>query len=162
MPSLQANGKPLPRIQGESLSRVGYDFPADLPAAATLLLVAFRQRQQADVNTWLGPASEIAAENPDFAYFEVPMIGLRYRPARSFIDGGMRSGITDPDVRATTVTAYQRVSRFTEPLGVDGTDDIVALLVDASGVIRWSALGALDDPQTADELRAAVTRLTSG
>jgi hypothetical protein len=141
---------------------VVYDFPRDLSAAATLLLVAFQQRQQQDVNTWLPVVSEIANRYPDFAFFEVPLIGMRYRPARAFIDGGMRAGIPDPKVRATTVTAYQRVSRFLDPLGLQGTDDIVVLLVDASGVIRWSAPGALKDSRLAEDLQAAVASLIAG
>lgn len=153
-------GETLPTIRGESLSRDAYVFPDDLEARATLFLVAFRQRQQTDVNTWLGPAGELAAAHTGFAYYEVPLIGRRYRPVRAFIDGGMRSGIPDPQVRATTVTAYQSVSEFLRPLGIDSTDEIVALLVDRGGVIRWAALGALRDQATGDRLRALVLALT--
>jgi hypothetical protein len=152
-------GLTLPAISGESLSRVAHEFPAGLTAPATLLLVAFHQPQQREVDSWLPAVRRLAERFSGFAYFEIPMIGLRYRPLRPLIDGGMRSGIPDPDVRAVTVTAYQRVSRFLDPLRIEDTRRIVVLLVDASGVITWFARGSLSDEETARDLESAVSRL---
>lgn len=157
-PSSMVGGQ-LPQLRGESLSRQPYDFPSDLTADATLLIVAFQQWQQRDVNTWLPTAAELAGVHPTFAYFEVPLINRRYRPAKAFIDGGMRSGITDPQVRATTVTAYQSVPEFLRALGLADNSKIVTLLVDSEGIIRWSSLGPLTDPGIRSELRRNIAAL---
>jgi hypothetical protein len=152
-------GRSLPRIEGRTLAGRGFDFPEDLDAGGTLLLVAFRQRQQADVDTWLPIARRLAAAHPGFAFFEVPLLDRRWMPMRSWIDGGMRAGIPDPAVRATTLTAYQSRTRFLRALGLAGIDHIVSLLVDRDGVIRWSAPGPLQDEDTAADLEEAVGAL---
>lgn len=155
-------GRRMPRIRGESLSRVEYEFPRDLDRAATLFLVAFYQRQQPAVNTWLPTAAELAAHQAHFSFFEIPLIGRRYRPGKALINGGMRSGIADPKVRATTVTAFQSVTRFLRALGIADRSEIVVLLVDRTGIIHWSTRGPLSDPATGGELRAAVRELVVG
>jgi hypothetical protein len=135
------HGLRLPTIGGESLAGVELTFPDDLTGAATLLMIAFHQRHQTDVDTWLPVARRLADERPGFTYFEVPLLDSRWRPARAFIDGGMRAGIQDPDVRATTVTAYQSRRAFLNRLRLRSHDTIVVVLVDRDGVIRWAARG---------------------
>ena len=138
---LDLTGRRLPSIRGRALDRTTYDLPADLASAATLLIVAFRQRQQADVDTWLPAARRIAEHHTAFGYFEVPLIDIGWRPLRGWIDGGMRAGIPDPEVRATTLTAYQRRGDFLRDLDIPGVDRILVLLVDADGFIRWAGVG---------------------
>jgi hypothetical protein len=135
------HGLVLPTIRGESLSGVAWSFPDDLSRTATLLLIAFQQHHQRDVDTWLPAARRLADEHQSFAYFEVPLLDTRWRPARALIDGGMRAGIQDPQVRASTVTAYQSRRAFLRRLGLHSHETIVVVLVDRNGVIRWAARG---------------------
>lgn len=157
MSAIDLIGRRLPRIRATSLSRVAYDLPADLQSPATLLVVAFRQRQQADVDSWLPVARRLAGRG--LAFFEVPLIDLRWRPVRRWIDGGMRSGIPDPTVRNTTLTAYQRRASFLRELGLLGIDRIAALVVDPDGIIRWAALGPLASHDMEVSLEEAVVEL---
>ncbi|NNF70099.1 MAG: hypothetical protein HKN01_10025 [Acidimicrobiia bacterium] len=131
---------PMPPLTGSSLDRTEWTFPADLEGP-TLLMVAFRQAQQAQVNTWLPIARRLGQSNESFAYFEVPFIDVKWRPARGFIDGGMRAGIADAEVQATTVTVYGRRGPWLRRLGVDSLDDIVVLLVDGDGLVHWMTRG---------------------
>ena len=86
-----------PDLDGVSLLGEAKHLPADLPADPTLVLLAFRQRQQAQVDRWIARAG-------DAPVVEIPCLGRQWRPVRRFIDGGMASSIGDPVVLARTIT----------------------------------------------------------
>lgn len=133
--------------------------PAELPAERTLVVLAFRQRQQRDVDAWIAlatalgvPASPHGATEPmSTAVVEVPVLPRRYAPARRLIDGGMASSIGDPAVLARTLTAYTDVERVRRDCGLRTTAEVSALLVDRSGRASFHAVGP---PTSAD--RAAL------
>jgi hypothetical protein len=52
-----------------------------------------------------------------------------------FIDGGMRSGIPDPEARARTITLYTDVSLFNQALNIESVDTIYAVLLDEEGEV---------------------------
>jgi hypothetical protein len=52
-----------------------------------------------------------------------------------FIDGGMRSGIPDPEARARTITLYTDVSLFNQALNIESVDTIYAVLLDEDGEV---------------------------
>ena len=73
---------------------------------------------------------------------------------KSVVDNGMRSGITDTNMRARTITLYENIRVLNDPLGFSGRNEIRVLLVRPSGQVLWSASG----PATAaglDSLRQA-------
>jgi hypothetical protein len=75
---------------------------------------------------------------------ELPVLSSRWRPARRFIDGGMIAGIVDPDILARTVTVYTDLRAFRRPLGIAGSDDVHALVVQPDGVVLAHATGEPD------------------
>lgn len=131
--------------------------PADLPAERTLVLLAYRQRHQRDVDEWISlavslgvPATPRGSEGlMATAVIEVPFLSRAWRPARRFIDGGMAQGIGDPDVLARTLTAYGSPRRHRRACGlvapeardVDGRAEVEALVVERSGQVLWRASG---------------------
>lgn len=155
---MESVGRRLPELGGRALDGTRWRFPHDL-SGPTLLLVAFWQRQQAQVDTWLPLARDLTLRHPTFSFFEVPFISKQWTPARAFIDGGMRTGIEDPATRATTVTVYGRRGPWLSELGIASMDDIVVLLVDRDGEIKWADQGSLG-PESAGTLDAALTDLS--
>ena len=127
--------------------------PDDL-TGPTLLLFAYRQHQQRDVDTWIRsvpPGSGVRV-------LEVPVLGRRWLPGRRFIDGGMAANM-DQATREQTMCVYTDVGRFRrDVLGVS-SGQVLAVLVDAAGRVRWHASGPASDTGAA-RLRAAVTGLT--
>ncbi|MGB5433213.1 MAG: hypothetical protein WBO21_09395, partial [Acidimicrobiia bacterium] len=121
--------KRFPEIEGTSLSLVEHQIPGTLAGEVNLLLIAFRQWQQRDVNTWVPTAVALAAEYASFRAYELPVISKAYRPVSGFIDGGMRSGIPDPGVRDSTITIYLDRKRFLRALDIDSVGEIVPMLV---------------------------------
>jgi hypothetical protein len=126
--------------------------PGDLPAERTLVVVAFRQWQQARVDRWIARA--VAAGLPPtirhapgrlpVAVVELPVISWRWRPVRRVIDGGMTAGIGDPDVLARTITVYTDVAAFQAALAIPGSDDVHALVVQPDGTVLAHASGEPD------------------
>ena len=71
--------------------------PADFPADRTLAVVAFKQRQQPQVDRWIEravaagvPSTPRGATGPiPVAVVEIPLLSTQWRLVRRFIDGGM-------------------------------------------------------------------------
>lgn len=139
--------------------------PDELPAERTLVVLAFRQWQQRDVDAWIALATELgvapsphgAAAPLPSAVIEVPVLPRRYAPARRLIDGGMASSIGDPAVLARTLTAYTDVERVRRDCDLATTDQVAALLVDRRGRASFHASGP---PTVAD--RSALAAALAG
>ena len=142
-----------PEIEGTSLSLVEHRLPSTLAGEVNLLLIAFRQWQQRDVDTWVPTAVALANEYSGFRAYELPVISRVYRPVSGFIDGGMRSGIPDPDVRESTITIYTDRRQFLHALNIDSVGEIVPMLVRPDGEILWRSKGLM----TVDGSRALRT-----
>ena len=134
---------------------VPHRLPETLAGEVNLLLIAFRQWQQRDVDTWTPVADELAGGYPQFRAYELPVISQAYRPVARFIDGGMRSGIPDPNVRDATITLYINRSDFMRRLQITTVRSIVPMLVRPSGTILWRTEGPRT-PHSEAELRRLV------
>lgn len=130
-----------PDVEGSSLSGTAHRLPGTLAGDLNLLLIAFRQWQQTDVNTWVPVAEALGDEIPGFRAYELPVISRMYRPVSGFIDGGMRGGIPDQEVREATITLYIDRNRFLEDLRISSVAVIVPMLVTPTGEILWRTTG---------------------
>jgi hypothetical protein len=136
-------------VEGRALDGTPFRLPSQLPADPTLVVLAFKQRQQADVDLWIElavelgvPASPLGADEPmRTAVIEVPVLGRRYLPARRLIDGGMSSGIGDPVVLARTITVYTDPVAFRRRCGVTTDEDVTAMLTGRDGSVSFHAVG---------------------
>ncbi len=127
-------GPPFPRLEAHDLLGAARVLPDDLPSEPTLVLLAFRRRQQADVDAWI-------AAVPGATAFEVPVIGRRWGPLRGWIDGGMARGIGDPEVCARTWTVYTDVAAAMRPLGIGDGSRIAVVVTASDGAVRAFARG---------------------
>ncbi len=131
---------PFPILDAVSLDGCHVRLPDTLDVR-TVVILAFHRHQQAEVDGWI---EELQARGCPHPILEVPTIGRGYRWMRSFIDGGMRAGIPDPNVRARTLTVYTDVSRVLAALGLRSTDHVVVTLVDPDGTVRAWHQGPYD------------------
>ena len=100
-----------------------FDAPDDLAGQTNILLLAFKQHHQRDIDGWIdAPAPRGVTTSPPhdekgraidttvpLVLYEIPMIGARWQPVRQFIDGGMATSIRVPSVLARTVTVYGQI-----------------------------------------------------
>ena len=105
-----------------------------------------------------GEWEELLAASPSASVFLTwEWLSTWWRPARRFIDGGMTSGIGDPDVLARTITVYTDVTAFQRALEIPGSDDVHALVVDRSGAVLARGRGEPDDASWADVAAGLLT-----
>ena len=147
-----------PSVEGANLEGRRMVLPADFEGALDVVVIAFQREQQRDVDSWMPFLNRLAAERRELKVYELPTLGRRYRPIRSFIDGGMRRGIPDAAVRAATVTLYIDKSAFRRALRLDDEDRIYVLLVDPDAHVHWRASGPFD-ANVAEELRQRVVSI---
>jgi len=139
----------LPTVSGKNLLGEQLNFPHDFTAHMNLVLVAFDQYQQHDIDTWVPLAKDLAATNPDFAYYEFPVPGTMGPMGRTMLDYWMRQGIPNPETRALTVTLYMNRGDFYKPLGLPDDRQVYALLIRDDGEVLWQAAGPLTDDNRA-------------
>jgi hypothetical protein len=76
--------------------------PRDLPGDPALLLIAFEQDQQSQIDSWTKGLNDSAT----VPWLEMPIIEPSNPFVRAMIAGGMRRGITSTEVRERVVTVY--------------------------------------------------------
>ena len=142
--ALAAHGQPapvFPNIKSADLNGRSLSLPGDFPAPFSLVFVAFEMRQQADVDSWRPFVEQARSKRPALGVFELPTIARGFRLMQFVIDNGMRSGITDRETRAATVTLYMDVPAFMRAIGVESTKEIAVLVVTPTGGILARVLG---------------------
>lgn len=144
-----------PPLQSETLNQVKVSLPADFGGRRNILLIAYKQWQQSEVNTWLPFLNAAKAGNPNVRFFELPTIGSGMGFMRGFIDGGMRNGISDSATRDITITLYTDVGALQRALGVSGNASIHAVVIDETGRVLTAVSGPYSEANAA-KIEAAL------
>ncbi|MBK9030590.1 MAG: hypothetical protein IPL61_04490 [Myxococcales bacterium] len=148
-----------PELVTRDLNGATQRLPHGLPGELKLFLIAYQREQQADLDPWLTLALPLERAHPGFRVYELPTLSAAWGAAASFIDGGMRRGIPDPQARARTLTLYLDKDSFNQALALPSEDQVYALLVDGTGLVVWRGAGALDDAAGAALTAAVRSRL---
>ena len=144
-----------PAVTGSNLQRQKLKLPQDFQGELNLVMIAFQQWQQTQVDTWIPFARQLEETYSGVRYYELPTIQRLNALARTFVNEGMRAGIPDPVARERTITLYLDKDAFRRALQLPGEDDIHVLLVDGQGTVLWRAEGDFT-PEKGDSLVAAV------
>jgi hypothetical protein len=144
-----------PTVIGSNLQRQKLELPRGFQGELNLVLIAFQQWQQTQVNTWIPFARQLEGDHAEVRYYELPTIRRLNVLARTFINEGMRAGIPDPVARERTITLYVDKETFRESLQLSREDDIHVLLLDRHGQVLWQAEGAFTTDK-GDSLAAEV------
>jgi len=157
-------GVRLAPLRGRALDGTPWRLPDDLPADRTLVVLAYLQRHQRDVDAWIDlavslgvpPTPRGAARSMATAVIEVPHISGRWRPTRRMIDAGMASSIRDPDVLARTITVYGGPAAHRAACGFPGDgSEVRAVVASPSGEVTFHAVGP-PGPDARTALAAAL------
>jgi hypothetical protein len=133
-----------PIVSGKNLLRENKQLPGDFEGILNVILIAFEQYQQYDVETWLPVLSDLESRFPGLQHYELPTISSRGRLAQWWIDEAMRAGIPNAEIREHTITLYLDKTAFREALEIDNERLIVVLLLDSQGNILWRCRGRWD------------------
>jgi hypothetical protein len=144
-----------PEVTGTNLLRQKITLPHELQGNLNILLVAFLQRHQALVDSWIPSLSQLEQSYPKVLFYELPVIQKLNFLSQTFINEGMRAGIPNRDTRQKTITLYLDKPAFRNALGIPNEDTIWVLLVDRSGNVLWRTAGPYT-PEKGDALGSAV------
>jgi hypothetical protein len=143
----------MPTLEGRSLAGSDLRIPDELAGDTNILLLAFQQRHQRDIDAWIEAlgAAGIATSPPHDAkgratsgrlpvvLYEIPLIGARWQPFRGFIDGGMSSSIRVPEILARTVTVYGQIGEVESALQLPDRGQVYAVVERAHEVLSIHA-----------------------
>ncbi len=150
-----------PPVQGVRLDGTEVAIPADLPADATVLVVSFRDDLDALADQWARLVERLAeAHDGRVAVWELPVMGRAMRHLGEVGTLSVRGQVDDETERARTVPVYVDKKDFRKTLGLRGSNEVTAFLVDRAGAIAWTGEGDIDmDEVTA--LEAALADVLS-
>lgn len=137
----QSEVRQFPDVVGRDLEGRDLRLPADFAGDRTVVLVAFRARQQRDVDSWMPELAAQRAADPTLAVYEIPTLASGWTPLRWWIDGGMARGIKDQRVRESTVTLYIAKRPFKDALGIVSERTIHLFVLDADGRVTHRGSG---------------------
>jgi hypothetical protein len=143
-----------PPLTADDLNGRSLNLPADLPGKPTIVVIAYKREQQPNVNAWVEQLD--LRETGGQAWVKLPVVRRGAVLFRSFVDNGMRSGITSPQMRARTITIYSSRSAFNLALGISGRGEIYVALVDPDGTIYALVEGDVTEAKV-EQLRAAYS-----
>lgn len=123
--------------------------PDDLPADPCVVVLAFRQRQQRDVDDWVDALG-------DTPVVEIPVLGTGWRMVRSWIEGGMAGGTPD-EVQSRVWCTYASLKQVLADLGETGHRSALAAVVRRSGEALVVFRGP-PSPGAVMAVRAALAR----
>jgi len=116
-----------PPLTADDLNGRSLNLPADLPGKPTIVFIAYKREQQPNVNAWVEQLD--LRETGGQAWVELPVVGRGAVLFRSFVDNGMR-------------------------LGISGRGEIYVALVDPDGTIHALVEGDVTEAKV-EQLRAA-------
>ena len=99
-----------PDLEADDLNGRTLSLPKDLPGKPTIVLIAFKRKQQSSVDEWVDRLDLLPEGGP--AWIEMPVVGRGAAIFRSFVDKGMRAGITSEVMRGRTITIYSSRRAF--------------------------------------------------
>jgi hypothetical protein len=160
-PAVTAGPVRFPTVAATTLAGRPVTFPDAVVGQVGLLFVAFRQRAQADINTWVTPLIGTYLDSADVAYYEIPMISGGYRWVSGWIDGGMRGGVPG-DLHDRTATYYGPRATFYAEMNIGDRSRPYLFVLDRAGRVVHRADGPATPAAVADVEAAIASAVGRG
>ncbi len=145
----------LPAFSSQSLTGVSYSFPQSLKKPYTAVIVAFSPKKQNEVNQWLAELKPLASQNNRFTYYELPVMDSKYKVSKSVIETFMKKTVPDKATQQRIIPVFTDLNSFSRSLSISNKKDIHIVLVDQTGTVLWSTVGALSKDKL-NQLIAAI------
>ena len=158
--SMLSPGEPMPVLKGEFLTGRQALLPGAASGRVALLALGFSYESRFAVEAWIGRFRQDFGDNPQTAFYEVPMIGGMARLGKWFIDSGMRNATPRKD-HENVVTVYGGTDPWKQRLGFQAPDAAYLILLDQRGVVRWRRSGMFDE-EAYNTLSKSVSELLGG
>ena len=134
-------------------------FPDDLPADATLLVVAFRDDLDPLSDQWARLGDRLVDAHGDrMGVWELPVVNKKLKVFGKLATLGIRGQVDGEGERQRTVPLYVNTKAFRKELGLKTQGDVYAFLVARDGRIAWRGEGDIDMEEV-ESLERAVEEI---
>lgn len=147
-----------PNMKARTVNGTERRLPQDFSGDINIVLLAYTQEQQYDVDSWIPFLTELKRRQANINVYELPVLRRHPYVQRKLIDYWMFTGIPDSDVRDRTITLYTNVESFNAALKIENTRSIHILAVMPSGEILWRGKGIFSPAKGGDLLASLVSR----
>lgn len=130
-----------PAVRGANLQGDNFILPDDLVGQLNIVIIAFKRKQQDDVNTWIEALTDHVKNTPNLELYELPILKKFNILMRLNINNGMRYGIANKASREHTINLYINKESFKSRLLIADEDHIQILLLNKEGKIFWRESG---------------------
>ena len=132
--------QPMPQMEAADLNGRILQIPRDLRGSPPLLIVAFEEAQQKEIDRLVPLIENAKSAAPGLSIWELPLIDDPGPAGRFIIQSGMKAGIPEQATRGRVVTLYVNDRKaFAAALGL-GREQIVYLVaLGANGNVVASA-----------------------
>jgi len=131
-----------PNLTGEAVDGTPFVGPADFAPGRTIAMTAFALESRAEVESWGPYIDALVRSRSDVRARLFAVLGAGAKMMRGVILGGLRSALTAPELRASTVVVFTDVDAFCRALGVTDRKTLGVFLVEEDGRIAWRGSGA--------------------
>ena len=138
--------KIFPELKSKNLEGKEYLLPKDLDTEISILVLAYKRKQQKNVDAWLTAIKENKLDIcPSIKSYELPVL-KQFNPFIRFnIDNGMRYGIDDKDKREHVLSIYVDKESFNKSLNITSEEDVHILVIRKNGNILWQEEGDVNE-----------------
>jgi hypothetical protein len=132
-----------PTLTAQTLAQETLLVPGGFPAERTLALIAFRGTQRAHIDGWVTGLNLQA--DPSIAWVRMPVLNdPGNTAARSAIETKLLSRYPAASERARMVPVFTDRERFIRAAGLNGPDQVYAVVINRDGEVLARAEGAFD------------------
>lgn len=134
-----------PSFNATSLKGKSWQVPANLSGQKNILIVAFTDKKQPEIDSWFSPLRALQANHPGLEYYEIPVLPEKYAMSRPFIDRYMRGKVPSANTQERVLPWYTNIGEFVSRLKIDNQQDIRLYLVDRAGKVLHQTSGAYSE-----------------
>ena len=138
-----------PTLTGNNLNRDEITIPNDINDKPLLIILAFEQYHQRTVDEIIYQVEE-KVDSKSINIVETPILAGASKLFQSYLDGIMRGGIKDYDIRARTITIYGKKDEILDILGIEDRNVYWYLIGENTSTILLSGMNSLSDSQLND------------
>jgi hypothetical protein len=132
-----------PPFMARTLDRQQVQVPGGLPAERTLALITFRSAQKEHVDGWVTGLN--LQQDRSIAWLRMPVLNDPGSVAgRSAIENKLLNRYPADDERARMMPVFTNRDDFARSAGLNGTDQVYAVVVNRHGEVLARAEGAFD------------------
>ena len=138
-----------PTLVGNNLNREQITIPNDINDKPLLIILAFEQYHQRTVDEIIYQVEEVV-DSSSLNIIETPILAGASKLFQSYLDGIMRGGIKDYDIRARTITIYGEKDEILDILGIEDKNVYWYLIGENTSTILLSGMNTLSKSQLND------------